>query len=386
MRNMTGARAMAGKSTGDLMRDVLHNSFIFEEAKREACKLRLAIAGFSGTGKTRAALEIATGIGGKIAVIDCECRSASLYADKYKFSTTQLSAPYSPERYIAAINAAEEAGYDIIIVDGISPEWDGEGGIIESKDKMGGGFNDWAKLTPRHNKFKNAILWSPVHIICTMSAKAEYVVEPNSKGRSVPRQVGMAPIQRSGFARDFTVVMELDQQHQAVSTKDRTRLFDGQTFQIDSAVGVALRDWLDAGAVAKTISVEQEQEIVSAMAAKGYDVNELDIQGLFFVPNLLCLRVSDYPLALKAVVEVWPIKGGAQQSQGTTSQTISKHQAGQIVRAAEAKGYDVASMPREEKVRLFHVEKIGHLLADDFEAALNGIESWQPAPPAQQTH
>src|SRR5687767_9200516 len=104
----------------------------FSKAQRKQAKLRLAIAGPAGSGKTWGALEIARGLGGRIAVIDTERGSASLYSERVEFDSLDLGPPFTSERYIEAIRSAEKAGYDILLIDSITHEWNGSGGCCEA--------------------------------------------------------------------------------------------------------------------------------------------------------------------------------------------------------------------------------------------------------------
>ena len=131
-------------------------SFEFKKAARTLARLRLGITGPSGSGKTIAALRIAQGLGGRTAVIDTERHSANLYGDEFNFDSTALTQPYTPERYIEAVCAAEQAGYDNIIVDSITHEWNGIGGCLQTVDQVaatsfrGNTWSAWSEVTPRH--------------------------------------------------------------------------------------------------------------------------------------------------------------------------------------------------------------------------------------------
>ena len=107
----------------------------FKKAHRSKAKLRLAIAGPSGAGKTYSALLIASGIVPleKVAVIDTESGSADLYEDLGGYSTVTINPPYSPQKYIEAIRAAEAAGFELIIIDSLSHAWSGEGGLLDQQ-------------------------------------------------------------------------------------------------------------------------------------------------------------------------------------------------------------------------------------------------------------
>lgn len=218
--------------------------FTFEDATKEKSKAKIMISGPSGSGKTTAALEIASAIGKNIAVIDTENNSASLYSDRYQFKTLNFCEPYAPEDFIQAIEIAEEAGFEVIIVDGISPEWSGTGGCLDIQTKLGGRYTDWAKVTPRHRKFVDKILTCKAHIICTCRSKQGYAMDEKTKKVT---KVGMAPEQRDGLDYEMTLVFDVNQQHMAEATKDRTRLFDGKQFQISKATGMEIIDWLNSG-------------------------------------------------------------------------------------------------------------------------------------------
>lgn len=143
----------------------------FKKAERKRAKLRLALAGPSGSGKTYSALLIAKGMGGKIAVIDTEQGSASLYSHVAEFDALELGPPFTPERYIEAINAAVSGGYDVLVIDSMTHEWDGAGGCLESNERManakfkGNTWAAWNETTPRHRAFVDAILQAPIHVI-----------------------------------------------------------------------------------------------------------------------------------------------------------------------------------------------------------------------------
>ena len=222
---------------------------MFKKAERKQAKLRLALAGPSGSGKTFSALLMAKGLGGRIAVIDTEHGSASLYADIADFDVLELHAPYSPERYAEAITAAERAGYGVLIIDSYSHEWTGSGGCLESNEKLahqkfkGNTWAAWNETTPRHRKLTDKILTSPLHIICTMRSKTEIV---QGEGKKVIK-LGMKSEQRDGTDYEFTVVLDITHDgHAAIASKDRTKLFD-QPEVISEDTGRRLLAWLNDG-------------------------------------------------------------------------------------------------------------------------------------------
>ena len=220
------------------------------QAHRKQAKIKLAIQGSSGSGKTYSALLLASGmtVWPKIAVIDTENHSADLYAHLGEFNVLQLSKPFSPERYISAIEICEQAGMEVVIIDSITHEWEGSGGILDIHGNMPGNtFTNWAKITPRHNAFVQKILESPCHIICTIRTKTDYVLSEKN-GKMVPEKVGMKGITRDGMDYEFTIVFDLDLKHNATASKDRTGLFmDKPEGIITKEQGVRILQWCNKG-------------------------------------------------------------------------------------------------------------------------------------------
>lgn len=235
------------------------------KAQRKKAKLRLALSGPAGSGKTFGALLIAYGITGdweKICLIDTENGSGELYANYDlggieigEYNVITLESPYAPDRYVAAIRECERAGIEVIIVDSLTHAWSGEGGLLDRKgqiEKSGKpGVNSWTAwrdVTPMHNRLVETILTSRCHIIATLRAKMDYVQEKDpSTGRNIVRKVGMSPIQRDGMEYEFTVFVDISQDHQATSSKDRTSLFDGKVFVPSIETGRQLLGWLESG-------------------------------------------------------------------------------------------------------------------------------------------
>lgn len=235
----------------------------FQKAQRRKARLRLGISGPSGSGKTLGALLIAKGLGGRIAVIDTERDSASLYSEPMRlpdgtlfeppeFNALSLEPPYTPERFIEAIRAAE-AGHDILIIDSTTAEWSGAGGCLELVDRVakasfsGNSYMAWSAITPRHRAFLDAMLRSPMHIIATMRSKTETAqVEDGGKKKVI--KLGMKTEQRDGVEYEFTTVLDLIHDgHYATASKDRTGLFVGDPKRLSEETGVALREWLEHG-------------------------------------------------------------------------------------------------------------------------------------------
>lgn len=225
---------------------------MFTKATKKQKKLRMSLAGPSGSGKTYTALAIATGLaqGGKIALIDTERGSASLYSDRFTFDVSELDS-FNPENYIKGIAEAGEGSYSVLIIDSLSHAWFGQGGVLDQVNKRGGNsFTDgWGKVgTPLQNRLMDAILNAPLHVIATMRVKTEYVVEPDERGKSVPRRVGLKEVQREGVEYEFDVVGILDSGNSMVIEKSRMPDLTGKI--IDKPNGKfadSVLKWLDSG-------------------------------------------------------------------------------------------------------------------------------------------
>ena len=223
-------------------------------AKRETIKLRIGLSGASGFGKTYSALLLAHGITddwNKIAIIDTENGSADLYSNLGNYNVLKLDEPYTPERYIEAIRICENASVEVIIIDSISHEWQGTGGCLQMHEQMGGRFQDWAKLTPRHQAFIDAILRSKCHVISTVRSKIDYSMDIGSNGKTKVVKHGLKQITRDGFEYELTLSFELiNENHLAKASKDRTGLFvDKPEFVINSSTGRKLMKWCDMSTV-----------------------------------------------------------------------------------------------------------------------------------------
>lgn len=231
------------------------------KAERHQVKLRIGLSGPSGFGKTYSALLLAFGITNdwsKIAVIDTENKSASLYSHLGDFNVLSMEEPFAPERYIKAIKLCEDSGMEIIIVDSISHEWQSKGGCLEIHEQLGGRFQDWAKVTPRHNSFIDSIIQSSCHMITTSRRKVDYSLDKDGSGKTKVMKLGTKEITREGFEYELTVNFELLNDHHLVSaSKDRTGLFTGKPeFIINSSTGKKLITWCNQGISIEIIKQE----------------------------------------------------------------------------------------------------------------------------------
>lgn len=255
------------------------DQFTPRKAERRRVKLKMAISGPSGSGKTWNALALATNMwpGSRICVIDTENGSSELYAGRFEFDVIPLPPPYSTDRYMAAMQAVIDLKYDVLIIDQISHQWAGEGGILDAKEKLdrrpgSNGYMNWASLTPEHRRFMERIVQSPLHVIATMRAKQEYVIETNERGKQTPRKVGMAPVQREGAEYEFSVVFDLQADHHATVSKDRTELFSNTlTHPInlaDKKVATDLLNWLSSAKAEEVSAPQFEPKPVSYASAE----------------------------------------------------------------------------------------------------------------------
>jgi hypothetical protein len=222
-----------------------------QTAERKKVKLRLNLASPSGFGKTFSALLIAFGITNnweKIAVIDTENDSASLYSHLGKFKTLSLNPPFTPDRYIQAIKLCEESDIEVIIIDSITHVWKGQGGLLEYQNSLGGRYQDWARATPLYQRWLTAILQSKCHVITTNRKKQGYnmITEGN---KTKVEKAGLDDEIRDGYEYEMTIALEIiNDKHLAKASKDRTQLFtDKPEFVITTETGKAIREWCNEG-------------------------------------------------------------------------------------------------------------------------------------------
>jgi hypothetical protein len=230
-------------------------------AQRHQVKLRLGLSGASGFGKTYSALLLAYGITNdwsKIAIIDTENGSASLYSNLGKYNVLTLEEPFTPERYIQAIEVCELSEIEVVIIDSISHEWNGKGGCLEIHENLGGRFQDWAKVSPRHQAFIDKILNSNCHIITSVRRKVDYSLDSDSNGKSKVIKHGTKEVTREGFEYELTVNFEIiNDKHLVKASKDRTGLFmDAPEFIINSFTGKKLIEWCNSGITLDDVKVE----------------------------------------------------------------------------------------------------------------------------------
>lgn len=228
----------------------------FQKATRAQLKARVAFAGPTGSGKTWTSLEWATVLanGGRIAVVDTERGSASLYSDHFDFDVMSFEPPYDPGRLVDVLQAADEHGYAVVLVDSLSHFWEGEGGTRDIADAAsarsgGNSFAGWKDATPKLRHLIDTMLGLDAHLVATMRSKMEYVIEQNDRGKSVPRKVGMAPVMRQGVEYEFTLVGDIDLDHRIAITKSRCDRLADELVQPGRAAEAAetFAAWLGEG-------------------------------------------------------------------------------------------------------------------------------------------
>ena len=230
------------------------NEFIIETAQRSKAKLRLGLAGPSGTGKTYSSLRLAHGIESdwnKIVIIDTEQGSSNFYAHLGSFKVLNLQAPYSPERYIAAIDACEKMGFTVIIIDSITHAWIGRGGLLQEHEILGVRDSYFKMTKPRHRRIIDRILASTSHVIVTVRSKQTMVISQDGDKSKVEKK-GLDPITESNFDYEMSAYFELSQSHTAEATKDRTEIFmkPGQPVYpqiLSEDTGKQLMVWANSG-------------------------------------------------------------------------------------------------------------------------------------------
>ncbi len=252
------------------------------KSERKLAKIKMALQGSAGSGKTYSSLLIAKGLTNdnlsKVAVIDTENGSADLYAHLGNYNVLSLQPPFTPDKYVEAIEVCEKAGMECIIIDSISHCWEY---LLDFHSKMAGNsFTNWAKIKPLEKVFLNKILQSSTHIIATMRTKQDYVLQQKD-GKYVPEKVGLKSISRDGTDYEFTLVFDVDIKHFATSSKDRTGLFMGKAeFVINASTGKKILDWCNNGTsldeVRALITACKDIEALRQLYSQYYSMKDLD--------------------------------------------------------------------------------------------------------------
>jgi len=239
----------------------------FNKATKKRAKLRAGLYSVSGGGKTMTALLIAKGIGGKVAFIDTEHGSASKYSDLFDFDVCEMDS-FNPKELIKGLeNIPSE--YDVVIIDSMSAFWQGKDGILQQvenagkRNQGGNSFRAWADVSPTLNRINDLVMGAPYHVITTLRAKTEYVVEQNEKGKAAPRKVGLAPVYKEGWEYNLDFVARMDTDNTLIVEKTRIPEFAGLVVnKPDEELGKRLAAWLGEGEAVPS-PIEQLQVLIA---------------------------------------------------------------------------------------------------------------------------
>lgn len=235
---------------------------VVEPFVRTKFPVLVCLFGFSGCGKTYSAIQIAKGIGGKTVFLDTETGRGRVYAEHAEgMSYAELTPPFTPERYIAAIKQLERAGFDNLIIDSASHEWDGLGGMLEIADanvnKDGtkkAGLGKWS-VKSRHKTFMNTMMAGRMNIIICLRGKDKYVQEGKGPNASITMD-GFVALQEKNFKYDMMIQLPMPEDGEGHYLTDKTKGFkcpgalksffpEGK--QISEEMGQAIAAWVESG-------------------------------------------------------------------------------------------------------------------------------------------
>lgn len=270
----------------------------FKKAVRKRVRLKIGMSAPAGGGKTLSSLILAYGllkgehpdwsdeqIWGAICIMDSENASAELYTgyDVVKsgvrigeFNVIPMEAPFTADTYISGINLAKENGIEVCIIDSLTPLWNGVGGMLEKQGNIskrsGNSYTAWREITPEFNRFVDTMLQTDMHIIATMRSKTDYVQEKDDKGHTTIKKVGLAPVMRDGMEYEFSIFLDIDTDHMADVSKDRTGVVEkyadlhSKYFTVTPELGKSIADWLSGGA-----TVEKKPEMEKSSVAHPFE-------------------------------------------------------------------------------------------------------------------
>jgi hypothetical protein len=291
-------------------------TFQVKKAKRHKLKAVIGFIGPSGSGKTAGALIVAYGmmkakypeapeefIWEKIGVADTEHGRSLLYVDATfdnvrvgEFQHIDFNPPFSTDRYNNAVKALKQTGCEVIIIDSLSHNWQGEGGIVETHANMAGNsFQNWGKLGSETTSLIKTLTRNDVHILCTLRTKTEYVVEQSETGKAIPKKIGLAPVQKNDMEYEFMINFNIDHSHKTNTSKDNSRLFEGREFTINEFIGEKLYKWLEEGIDVKG---EEEKERLNLIEITRGVVEEVGLQTkLDELEKKAKMKLEDMPIA-----------------------------------------------------------------------------------------
>lgn len=229
----------------------------------------------------------------RILLANTEGSRGRYYANEFKYDIVDLEPPFNPELFVDLINYAVDEGYGILIIDSTSAEWEGKGGCLELQQQAGGKYQDWARVTPRHDKFIDTLALSPIHIIATMKGKDQYEVDKDDRGKVSVKKLGVGAKQREGFEYNFTCTFNIDREsHMAHSEKDNTHIFEreGDTLLTED-FGAKIIKWANSG------------DAVSISAMKFAENRASDGSGAVTDENALNSKLAEIKSLTAALVE-----------------------------------------------------------------------------------
>ena len=250
-------------------------AFQVKKATREKIYVKIALMAPSGGGKTYGSLRLSKGMAeeieretgkkAKILMANTESKRGYYYANEFDYDIVDIDPPHNPEKYVELIEFAVKEGYDILIIDSSSHEWEGKGGCLELQQQAGGTYQSWAKVTPRHNKFINAIADSPIHIIATMRGKDQYEMNKDERGKTSVQKLGVGARQRDGFEYEFSCTFLIDQKtNTAEVQKDNTHIFDSEgPTVLSESHGVKIMQWANSGEGYTPVVRKEEENAVN---------------------------------------------------------------------------------------------------------------------------
>jgi AAA domain len=279
-------------------------------AARYQAKLRMALAGLSGAGKTFTGLRFAAALGQRICVIDAERGSSQKYAEiegMPAFDIIILDA-FSPDEYCSAIEAS--IGYDVLLIDSISPEWIATLEIVDEATAMSQSNNKytvgWRTATPLHNKFVETMMQYPGHLIATIRQKVKYILIDTGQGQ-VPRRAGFELQQRDYLEHEFDLIGELDVTHKIEIVKSRCPEMTGKIVRNPDATFMdPIRAWLSTGRKIYTLP-----ELFTQVKASGYGEDDLRARMAAITPGVTKFAQLTAP-QIEALYESFavPVNGG----------------------------------------------------------------------------
>ena len=270
----------------------------FRKAVRENVGLLLGVVGASGSGKTYSAMRLAKGISGDkpFAVIDTEARRALHYADMFNFDHADLHAPFRPDAYAEAIKAADDAGYKVIVVDSMSHEWAGEGGILDWQedelDRMAG--DDWKKreackmaawIKPKmsHKQMVQRLLQVRATVIFCFRAEEKVAMEKEN-GKTVIVPKGFQPICEKNMmfemTASFLLLPEKPGFPQPIKLQEQHKPFVQLNAPLDENAGMRMAQWAN-GAKEPETKQSEPFNYDAALDAMADAVSEAQLKAIF---------------------------------------------------------------------------------------------------------